>query len=257
MAFFRQDNNQTPQKKLMIIIAVVVFLFFLILWSFWWARKKPVIAAFLSETIISLQNHLSSFNDEFDPPVSEKTHMPSEDNDKVYQTDGTKDTLNSIEFDSTYYYFLWDKLIQEFEMNELDSLTIDSLVKIEMQNSVAIDTEKTNTNEETYILKKDELIYVTSRKPILSPAGTFNSQDSLEFSNVQHNQFTIEFWKSPVNYEGIKNIANSVVIYGMSDFENISINFLSKNTYCLKISNKRYALKNDGKFYHFRELLIQ
>jgi len=222
----------------------------------WWKKVLPVIQNAVSGKIIQFTENISAFNDIFQPGYSESTPIPQMN--KTSNIPIVNDTLNNtnVEFDTAYYYILWDKFINEYQMDELDSLSIDSIIKAEMKNNPANTSTEEESADANFSLKKDELLYVTALKPLPNKPELFKEQDSLDFSAIEHSVFTIEFWKSPLNYQGVKTTGNIITVFGISDFENINLLFLSKNHFALKIKNRMYALRNDGNFYNLKELIV-
>ncbi len=253
MFIVRKKKYSPKLTGLLILFAVIITGFFSFLWAAWWLNSKPLIQNFVSYKLHNLAHDISRFNEHFQPEHSEVLPMPLlKQPDKITENTLVSDSA-SVVFDSTYYYFLWDKYITEFGMTELDSLSIDSLVKIEMLKSKKENSSNDITDNQTYSIKKDELLYVTGLKPVLKPDG-LSSLDSLDYMNYQENVYTLEVWRSPLNYQGIKTTGNLITVYGITDFESITLYFISRNNFALKIKSRMYSLKNDGKFYPFREL---
>jgi hypothetical protein len=256
MFIIKTKKYQPRQTKVMLLFALLLILFFSVIWSFWWLKSKPFIQEIVSHTLFNFAEEINHFNDFIQPDFTEVLPMPviqKEENETTGQVSDPKETKA---FDSTYYFFLWDKFVYEFGMTDLDSLTIDSLIKIEMLKTPEQNNQKTNGQEkEMFSLKKDELLFVTGMKPLLR-SETASEQDSTDFMNVQDYLFTLEFWRTPLNFQGIKTLGNLITVYGISEFDQISVLFLSRNNYALKIKTRMYSLKNDGKLYPFKDIQL-
>lgn len=257
MSFIKSKNYNPRQTKLMILITVFTITVFSVIWSVWWIKVKPIILQSLLSGIVNEQHSIREFNDLFQPTFREILPIPTISIQKTLNDTSKQDTLSSLPFDTTYYYYLWDLYIQEYGMDEVDSLTIDSMIKAEMIRSVMDETVISDQNSSSFSIKKEELLYVTSLKPVAHQPGNFSPQDSVEFEELKDFTYTLEFWKSPLNYEGHKTTGNIIIIYGISDFDDISIRYISRNNLALKIKSKLYSLKNDAQFYTFRETQIR
>jgi hypothetical protein len=250
-----KSKKYTPyQTRILFVVAFAVVVIFSLAWSILWLNVKPRIVSFASVQLVNLKNNLTEFNDVFQPVAYSSAPMPEKDKKTNSGVIPQTTEENIVAFDSVYYFYLWDKMIAEFGMAEADSLTIDSLVKLEMAKNIKQNPENENVTNEDFSIKKDELLFVTALKPVSHKAELFSAQDSVDFQNAKDNAFTIEFWKSPLNYQGIKTTGSLILVYGVSDFDNISVCFIEKQSFALKLKNKMYALKNDGKYYPFREL---
>lgn len=223
--------------------------------SLWWKSKKSDIQNIMNHKILEFVENVSAFPDTFLPDFKEKMLMPQKQPN--HNSFVSKDSSAAIyeAFDTAYYFFLWDKFTLEYGMNELDSLSLDSLIKIEMKKRPVVQNDNNEqTHDNRYSIKKDELLFVMALKPIPLKPEIFREQDSLDFALVENTLYTIEFWKSPLNFQGIKTTGNIITVYGITDFEQVSVVYIAKNTLALRLKNKLFTLKNDGVFYNFREL---
>jgi len=257
MSIIRSKKYKPRQAKLMMLITLFAIIVFSLIWSTWWIRTKPLIFETMLSRIAYEQRNIREFNDLFQPTFREIVPIP-----KLETSRNIADSINTVTqasfiVDTTYYYFLWNKYIQEYGMDEVDSLTIDSMIKAEMIHS-AVETNSTADQNNTSIsIKKEELLYVISLKPLAHHPERFSTQDSLEFAEKQNFTYTVEFWRSPLNYEGHKTSGNMIIIYGISEFNDISIRFISRDSMALRIESKLYAIKNNGQFYTFKESQIK
>ena len=257
MSIIRSKKYKPHQAKLMMLITLLVIVAFSVIWSTWWIRTKPFFFQTMVSRIVYEQRNIREFNDLFQPTFREILPIPQSQTKTNIADSLNTDTQASFILDTTYYYFLWNKYIQEYGMDEVDSLTIDSMIKTEMIHS-AMETNSTEDQNNTSIsIKKEELIYVISLKPLAQNPERFSTQDSLEFAEKQNFTYTVEFWRSPLNYEGHKTSGNMIIIYGISEFNDISIRFISRDSMALRIESKLYAIKNNGQFYTFKESQIK
>ncbi|MFA4853177.1 MAG: hypothetical protein WC599_11715, partial [Bacteroidales bacterium] len=95
-------------------------------------------------------------------------------------------------------------------------------------------------------IKKDQLIYAKSFT--IPGIDQFNNDDpdkidSLLTDNKANtlnkfkNMFSVEFWKSPINYKGYKTGKNKLVLFGIDQFNMISFKMLNKTLYMKYISD--------------------
>jgi hypothetical protein len=241
----------------MILITIFVIVVFSVIWSAWWIRIKPLILQNFLYGIVNEQRNIREFNDHFQPTTREILPIPKLQSKKPVIDTLKTDTINTSMFDTTYYYYLWDMYVQEYGMDEVDSLTIDSMIKADMIRSAMETNSNSNQDNTSFTIKKDELLYVTSLKPVAHNPLKFSEEDSLEFAELQDYTYTLEFWKSPLNYMGHKTTGNMIIVYGINEFDDITVRFLSGNNLALRIDSKLFAIKNDGLFYTFKETQIK
>ena len=118
-----------------------------------------------------------------------------------------------------------------------------------------IDNDNRNIN-----VVKDELIY-TLEIPIDNKEQQKKNEEESKLSNeltdnpqpVQKQNLLIEFWKSPLNYQGYRMSANRLVIYGLSDVETPEFLFYNNSLYLLYYNEKHdsydyYHLDNTEQF---------
>lgn len=136
-----------------------------------------------------------------------------------------------------------------------DSLDNDSSEVTEMQKYG--DTLKAlDGAAESIIVKKDKLVYSTlvKAKPEIPVNGV---KDSLitEISGTQRdeerNEYTVEFWESPINYKGYKMANRKLILFGLPEpYDNIAVLYSDKKVYFLH-NNIRYLIENS---YNFKPL---
>lgn len=254
-SIIKSKKYSSKQTRILYAIVLVFTVFFLMVWLLWWSAVKPQIFKLLGEKMQVLHDNLSAFNEDFSPTYTEFAVLEDKQYPEsiVIASDTTK-TSEEV-FDSTYYYYLWDVYIQEFGLNEMDSLSIDSMIREEMKRTTMPET-LIDDNQESFTIKKEELLFVTSVKPVFKP-DSLSGADSIANPIVSSISYTIEFWQSPLNLQGVKTTGNLILIYGVSDFHTVSLKMNAQLKPVLQIRNIVYQLKNDGRFYSFKELQIR
>lgn len=107
------------------------------------------------------------------------------------------------------------------------------------------------------IIRKDELLSIkTIELKNLDPPESMSHADSLlekvseireDRSNSQKRSMQIEFWKSPLNYKGYKLSKYNVILYGLTDTENLKIYTLNGVLY-MKNTSAVYKLEYNADF---------
>lgn len=227
---------------------------------YWWTKKLDVINNEFHKTFSDVTHQISSFEYSFDSKNKTTKKIPKKTYFKKQVEEEIIPEQKEETFDTIYYNFLFNQMITDFGMADIDSTTIDSLVKIEMKNRLKIETTETqnsNIAEQTQTIKKDELIHVKSLKPVFSGGNYISSDDSLSIDNKTAITYTIEFWKTPLKTQGIKSVGNLIIIYGIEDFDNTSLKIDNKQRLLFVSKNISYQIKPDGKLYSFRELQLK
>jgi hypothetical protein len=140
----------------------------------------------------------------------------------------------------------------------------DSLNNADADNEkIVIDSDKLpvntalsfETDDKKIVFMKDKLIY--TKKILIDDINMINENaldnklsglltDNKSNNNKQQN-LIIEFWKSPVNYEGYKMSNNTLVIYGIEDFELANFIYFNNSLFLDFLSNY-YHLENCQSF---------
>ena len=125
--------------------------------------------------------------------------------------------------------------------------TSDKKSKINTKQSPTINYSEVDAllNDENDItVAKEELLSVKNIKVIDLDAN--KKQDTLigqlagVSSSEYPNLFFVEFWKTPLNSKGYRMTRNRVILYGLSDFSNITIYKVEDNFY---LKNDEFVYK--------------
>jgi hypothetical protein len=241
--------------NLVFLLIVFIVLIFSLLSIVWWSKKMPYLKREINNTIGYIAKDISEFDDYFMPKHFVNVLVERE---QMYKYQDEEDTINLTKnklFDTAYYYFLWEKYIAEYGFDELDSLTIDSIIKREMEiEAIDLTNSSNNMSNETQQIRKDELLHVR----IITPTtyGNDSIQNVIYKQQTSNMQFKIEFWESPINFSGVKALGNVIIVYGVKEFDSIALQFDSlNNKLYLKRHNTFYQIERDGQLYPFSKLL--
>ncbi|MES2566497.1 MAG: hypothetical protein V4565_06510 [Bacteroidota bacterium] len=170
-----------------------------------------------------------------------------------------------------FFIFKIDDYLKKFNKPNIDNIKIveqivpaDSPEKKERTKSekkLSIDTRNSpnvNYNEIDELLKEEdinvaqeELLSVKNIK-VIDLDGQFK-KDTLTgqlagvTSSDYPNLFFVEFWKTPLNSKGYRMTRNRVILYGLSDFSNITIYKVDDNFY-LKNDDVVYKISSGTEF---------
>lgn len=128
-----------------------------------------------------------------------------------------------------------------------DNKSSEKKTKINTKQSPTINYSEVDAllNDENDItVAKEELLSVKNIKVIDLDAskkqdtlvGQLAGVTSTDFPNL----FFVEFWKTPLNSKGYRMTRNRVILYGLSDFSNITIYKVEDNFY---LKNDEYVYK--------------
>lgn len=136
-------------------------------------------------------------------------------NEVVYQIDTSIVYPDTIP-DSEAYEKIWNSLIKEPGYREMDSLFLDSLVKRIYSDSVM------QTHRENYDmnLQNEEL---RSAKYMNVVVYTQSNDSSKTLQNNATDRYYVEFWESPINFEGYVKTGKSLKLYSIQPSEAISL----------------------------------
>ncbi|PLW92484.1 MAG: hypothetical protein C0592_10550 [Marinilabiliales bacterium] len=149
-----------------------------------------------------------------------------EGNDVVYNPDTNIVFPDTIP-DSVAYEQIWNSLIAEPGYREMDSLFLDSLVKRIYADSVM------QIHRETYDihLQNEELL---SAKYFNVDVLTHIDDSTETYKTSSTDRYYIEFWKSPVNFEGYVRTGKSIKLYSVQPGESISLIIIESELYMLR-----------------------
>ncbi len=111
---------------------------------------------------------------------------------------------------------------------------VDSLIQQEEPNT---DTELNVATDELLNVKNVKLINLDSEMPADTTAAALAGVNSQKFTDL----YFIEFWKTPLNSKGYRMTKNKVMLYGFSDYSNLSI-FKVDGGYYIKNSEQVYKV---------------
>lgn len=169
-------------------------------------------------------------------PTSGKIQKQKNRNEKKLTTE---DTLRAITIDSLYHVVL-----------NSDSALNDSASGNEVLNVAEV---------ENIIVKKDRLLFSKSIKLTVKDEIIQENKDSLvsELSGMNKdenkNDYSVEFWESPINYKGYKMANKKILLFGIDNFESASLFQADKKIY-LKINDSFYQLDETYNFAPFKKI---
>lgn len=138
----------------------------------------------------------------------------------------------------------------KFVINK-DSLLIDSISLMNPENNEDIIVKK----DELLMVKNIDVIYVNqaissgknAKDSLLHQTSGIRDDNNVKFS------YSMEFWKSPINYKGYKMSKNKIVLYGMNPGEILKLYKFNDNIF-LKTSVYVYRLDYSGDFKQLEKL---
>ncbi len=138
--------------------------------------------------------------------------------------------------------------------NELSNdSTFISDIKIGHYEGVS---EPEYTNIDTTDFKKDILIAL---KKYVIPINQRDAEmDSLLMNRPLPKKsltFTIEFWKSPINFTGYKRSHSKAIIFGVNEIEECNL-YIDNHQYYLIINNRLFLLESTNDFKKLTEITL-
>lgn len=134
-----------------------------------------------------------------------------------------------------------------------DSLHPDSIINIKPANL-----------SDNIVIRKDELLNIRKIELYnLNPVAIKSHSDSLleKVSDLKYEgnistkqSMQIEFWKSPLNYKGYKLSKYNVILYGLTDTQNLKIYMLDDKFY-MKHASVVYKLDYNSDFKSYERVL--
>jgi len=129
-----------------------------------------------------------------------------------------------------------------------DSMPVSELTSSKKQGNDSLrksdSTFQSTANTENIVIRKDELltahtVEVLNINPVASNSVTQKDSIAAKMAGVREErssgrQFSsVEFWSSPLNFKGYKMSHNKVVLYGISEPENMKLYKLDDEVYLL------------------------
>jgi hypothetical protein len=113
---------------------------------------------------------------------------------------------------------------------KLDSTTLTLEQLIALYQNETIDTSYSASSYDNIVISKDELLFTR----LVKVSGQYqNEDDSYELDSVLTDQrdshkkdksiIRVEFWRSPINYKGYKFDDVKLVVFGLLEFNNLSL----------------------------------
>jgi hypothetical protein len=143
------------------------------------------------------------------------------------------------------------------ELQKKEKLTTDTLI---YPDSAA----KRYNFSDNIVIRKDELLNIRKMELFnLTPPVIKTHQDSLleKVSDIKEKKVNsgkqymqIEFWKSPLNYKGYKLSKYNVILYGLSDTQNLKI-FTLDDVFYMKHASVIYKLDYNTDFKPYERVL--
>ena len=137
---------------------------------------------------------------------------------------------------------------------------------VNLPDSIGTDSGKTGlVNNENIIVKKDELLSAKTIDVTTLIAGeNKNPKDSLlqkesgvrDDSKNQLTAYQVEFWQSPINYKGYKMLKNKIVLFGITQADNLKLYRIEDALY-MKQQQNVYRLAFTGDFRQFENVKDQ
>ncbi len=163
--------------------------------------------------------------------VTEKETSITE-NDNSNQNVNTNLTANKLSLKEKYKSHLIKYKIPDtfIDSLKLDSTTLTLEQLIALYQNETIDTADLGKSYDNIVISKDELLFTR----LVKVAGQYQgANDSYELDSVLTDQrnshkkdpknIRVEFWRSPINYKGYKFDDVKLVVFGLLEFNNLSL----------------------------------
>lgn len=133
----------------------------------------------------------------------------------------------------------------------------DSIPNFEISiNHFEGQSEPEYTNTDTLNFQKD--ILIATKKYTIPINQKENAIDSLLMNRPSSHTsltFTIEFWKSPINFKGYKRSQTKAVIFGVTEIDQSNL-YIDNHQYYLIIDNRLFLLESTNDFKKLTEITI-
>jgi hypothetical protein len=162
-----------------------------------------------------------------------KINKPNIDNIKIVEqavsgnSENKKSRLGVTK--STIKYTISTKKSPNINYSEIDSLLREEAINIAQEELLSVKN-----------IKVIDLDTDTKRDTLTGQLAGVTSSD-------YPNLFFVEFWKTPLNSKGYRMTRNRVILYGLSDFSNITIYKVDDNYY-LKDDDVVYKISSGTEF---------
>ena len=169
--------------------------------------------------IFKIDDYLSKFTKPSldDIKITEQTIIVAPKEEVSKKNSGSKKTTVNVKNSPTINYNEVDALIQA------DDVTVAQEELLSVKNIKVIDLDGKT--------KRDTLV------------GQLAGVTSPNFANM----FFVEFWKTPLNSKGYRMTRNRVILYGLSDFNSITI-YKVDGSYYLKNEEVVYKISSGTEF---------
>ena len=143
-------------------------------------------------------------------------------------------------------------IIDSLQTSKLDSLVSDSLLTDSIITSDSINTPIDFTD---IVVVQDELLFSKQMIPS-GNAKVFLCDNSSELDSLLVDNITsisgdglsVEFWKSPVNFKGYKLNKKKLILFGIMEFDSVSLEFQKEKSLILHYRNQDFELKCTQEF---------
>ena len=157
----------------------------------------------------------------------------------------TKQNLNELEKtqnekpgkNNEFYSKNYDSSQDKF----LDSL--DNIVQKNRPDSIS----SKHSNEDNFVIRTDKLLFVKESNIVKTKNQKLDSLLTDATSGTQKTTVKIEFWLSPVNYQGYKMTEDKLIIFGINDYTETNL-IVYNNVYYLKNHATYYPVENSVSF---------
>lgn len=194
--------------------------------------------------ITALTEYFFKIKSFFRTPRAEKKHelvlqeIISENNKSLTSIDNINhDSLPAI--DSTTYTFYWNYYINRPGYKELDSLTLDSLIKSRISDSIALDRKY-----EEKIMRESVLNSILKLTVASQPENTNSVIDTTGNKKDTPGQVQVEIWDSPDQSRHYVWKKEILKLYGVYSHEAIQPLFY-KHAWYLSLNNQYYNISRE------------
>lgn len=158
-----------------------------------------------------------------------KINKPNIDNIKIVEQTVSNVPENKENSKSHIKYTINTKKSPNINYKEIDSLLREEAINVAQEELLSVKN-----------IKVIDLDTDTKRDTLTGQLAGVTSSD-------YPNLFFVEFWKTPLNSKGYRMTRNRVILYGLSDFSNITIYKVDDNYY-LKDDDVVYKISSGTEF---------